>query len=175
MVPVWYNSGMEKKTTELYSPDEPALLEKKARGFTALCVVIGALTLAGCIYICTKVDPVNVSRMLIAAFALSTLGGWIVISIAHFVVGEYKNAAKHCRAILDGEGETVEGRFAVEKEVIRIKHGVAMRTVRQEGAERAETLRIFTKKAKLFDAEKAVSVRKVLGFVAAYEVEDENN
>lgn len=166
---------MGKRTIELYSPDEPALLEKKARSFTGVCVLIGALTLAGCIFICTKVDPLNVSRMLIAAFALSTIGGWAVISIAHFVVAEYKNAAKHVRAILDGEGERTEGRFSADREIIRIKHGVSMLRVSAYGAGGSETLSLYSRKAKRFDAEKAVAVRKVLGFIAAYEVEDENN
>lgn len=163
---------MDNKMIELYSTEEITLLKKKRNIWTGITIAIGALALALCILFCAKTNTANRDSMLIRTIVSSTLGGWIVISLSHFVIEEYRNAEKHVQAILDGPREQVEGPFEWTGEHLRVKKGVSITGIHADG-EKREKLFLYDAKKKLFPKDKAVRVCTVYGFIVAYEVNDD--
>ena len=163
---------MEKRMIELYSQEEIGLLKKKRNVWIGIAVAVAALALAFCIFFCMRTNTANRDRMLLGTIISSTLGGWIVITVTHFVVEEYQNAEKHIVAVLEGPREYEEGSFEWTGEHLRVRKGISMTGIRKVGAVKGN-LYLYDAKKKLFQAERAVRVCTVYGFVAAYEVNDD--
>ncbi len=163
---------MDRKTAELYSKEELVSLRKKKLALVTVSAVTAALTLAVCVFLCTKATVYTSGRLLPAAIIISVIGGWTVLSIRIFGIDAVNAAAKHVSAILEGPRERICGRFELTDEKTVIKKGVPMFRVKCEGG--PHDLHLYDKKAKLFD-ERADCVHTVYGFIAAYEVENEDN
>lgn len=163
---------MEKKMIELYSPKEIALLKKKRNVWIGIAVAVAVLALAFCIFFCARTDTSNRDRMLLGTIISSTLGGWIVITLTHFVIEDYRNAEKHIVAVLEGPREYEEGPFEWTGEHLRVRKGISMTGIRKVGAVKGN-LYLYDAKKKSFQVERAVRVCTVYGFVAAYEVSDD--
>lgn len=157
---------------ELYSQEEIGLLKKKRNVWIGIAVAVAALALAFCIFFCMRTNTANRDQMLLGTIISSTLGGWIVITVTHFVVEEYQNAEKHIVAVLQGPREYEEGPFEWTGEHLRVRKGISMTGIRKVGAVKGN-LYLYDAKKKLFRAERAVRVCTVYGFVAAYEVNDD--
>ncbi|MBO4384062.1 MAG: hypothetical protein J5854_01410 [Clostridia bacterium] len=162
---------METRIIELYSAGEAADLKKKRIVWNAVSFLVLAITLSVCAVFCASAYRTETFEKLPYAIAASIAGSFVYLTLRIFVVSDIKAASDHVDAILKGEAETVTGRFTLTKERLFIKKGVAMTKVGVSGQERISSLQIYDKKKKLFDAEKAVSVKVVFGFITAYEVE----
>lgn len=159
---------------ELYSYEELASLKKRKAAAVAVAAAIALVTLALAIVCCIKADRHAPKEMLIRAIVISTVGGWIVISLVHFLIDELTYAIKHSRAMLEGEKEEVGGRFKLTDERWLVKRGVAITEVKAEPDDpspRAPVrLQIYDKKKKRFD-EAAVRVETCHGFITAFYTE----
>lgn len=165
---------MERHVIELYSADDIPRLKKKERRYTAAAVIFGVLTLAVCVLFCILSRTYDQKRMLLYTICSSTIGGWVVISLAHFAVAEVRRAIAHTKAVLEGERNAVDGKFTLTNERLLVKRGVSMVRVDVAGAPRVASLQLYDKKKALFNAAKAVRAYSVHGFIAAYEEGEED-
>ncbi len=160
---------MKLRTVALYEPNEIARQRTRLRLWIGAAAAIAAATLLACIVLCTRVRTENAQRLLLWCVALSTLGGWIVLSLRIFAIDECRNAIRHAEAMLSGPREIVEGTFALTTERVRIKNGVSMVRVSVCGAPQVQSLQLYDKKRKRFESANPVRVTTVYGFIVAYE------
>ena len=163
---------MERPITELYRRDEPMALQRRARAWIVVAALVGVAALAACAGLCALARPSNWRRLLLYTAAVSTLGGWIVITLSHFVIAELKHAQKHVEAVRDGAREPIDGRIVLTDERIRVKNGVAMRRARVEGSEGSRSVQVYEKKAAKLRGVRTARVYATHGFVTAYEADD---
>ncbi len=164
---------MENAIRNLYSQTELDKLKKRLTGLRIACIMIACAFLLVCVFLCVKADIVNFKLMLSYAICFSIIGGWIVITIRIAAISNCKNAIKHVSAMLNGEAEKTTGRFEITREHYRIKGGVGMNCVKIYGE--PSQIKIWDKKAALFDSSSAKKVLTVYGFITAYEVDDADN
>ena len=160
---------METKTIRFYSESE---LKKLKRGLwiaRIAAIMLALITLAVCIWFCVNVNTANALSQLVKTMIVSALGGWAVITLRITAIKHYKYAAAHCEAILKGEEERTEGRFAVSDTVTRIYRGVSFYRVRVND-EAESNMSIYSRYRKRFDESRAAAVYTVYGFITAYEV-----
>ena len=166
---------MNSKVIELYGRDELAKARGRLRAVTALCAVIGALTLAFCILCCVKAGTHDRTRLMLYAIAASTLGGWAIIAVRVFWLARLKNEKKHIEAITSGARERIEGWFAPTGERFRVINGVGLTRIAYSRDDEIGTLGLWSKKEKSFDSERAAAVYTSQGFITAYEVQNEGD
>ena len=128
---------METKR-ELYSPAELVRLQKQKRSWSAALWIFSGAALLGCVLLCLYTNTANAARMERGAVILSTLAGWIVISLGTDVVAARKREAAHVQHMLTGPRETAEGELILTEEVVSIRGSVRVRrgVLRMEGGER---------------------------------------
>lgn len=160
---------MKFRTVELYKSSDPAEQRARLRLWIGAAAAIAAATLLACIVLCTRVRTENAQRLLLWCIALSTLGGWIVLSLRIFAIDEWRSAIRHTEAMLSGPREVTEGAFTLTTERVRIKNGVSMVRVQVDGAPHVQSLQLYDKKRKQFETAKPVRVTTVYGFIVAYE------
>ncbi|MCR5809218.1 MAG: hypothetical protein K6G56_06605 [Clostridiales bacterium] len=161
---------MDKQIIELYEKDEPCLLEKRARIWRAVALGVAFLTLTVCVLLVININRFHFNKELAAAIAVCTVGGWTVISLMHFPAGDSHNEARHAKAILEAERETVPGKLTVTDERIYIKKAVTMRKVLVENGEEKKSLWINERKLGAVKGLETKTVYAANGFVAAVEV-----
>ena len=161
---------MEQNWIELYDKEEIAALRTKRFVWTAVAALVLLTGLAICVALCIQTRPSNMGQMLKNAILVSTVTGWIVITILHFAIAELLHIEKHAESMLTGESETKEGPFTLTKEYVRIKKGVSM--VRLRGAAPGQGVQVFEQKAKLLKGKRIARVRVVYGFAVAYQPEE---
>lgn len=162
---------MDHQTIELYQKSEFAGLRRKLAIQIAAAALVVAATLCACVLICIRVNASNAAQLLWPCVGVSILGSWIALTIRIFGIDTTRCALKHTEAMLEGERETITGRFFLTDERVRIKNGVSMFRVRHEGPEQTGILQLYDRKRERFNAKAAVSVTAVYGFVVAYEEE----
>lgn len=161
---------MENCVRELYDERELPRLKAKLVIQRAAAVLIGLAVIGLCVWSLLETDRHYPAPGLIRTIAISTLGGWLIITLRLLVIKRTGYAYAHVKAILEGRREAVEGAFTLTGHRLLLEKGVNMRTVTVTGAERTDTLRLWDGKAKLFDDKNAVKVYAVYGFIAAYEI-----
>ena len=160
---------------ELYSKKDIETLKKRMGVWIGAACAVGGAALFACVFLCAVAARAHSNLLLPIMICISTVGGWIVITLYRFVIVEYRNALKHVRAMLEGgETETVSGRFTLTKDRLFIKNGVAIVRVAVEGEDSASSVRIYDKKKKLIPASFSGRAKTVYGFITAYEVSDDN-
>lgn len=164
---------MESRFEKLYSAEETASLKKKALGWTLAAVFTGAAALLICVIFCVSAYITESRELFPATVITSIAGGFAVITIVHFPLADVRAAIKHSEAMLEGEAETVEGRFTVTNERLFVRKGVGMVRVKVEGNELVRSVQIWDRKKELFDGS-AIRVRTVYGFITEYEVTHED-
>lgn len=162
---------MERKLIELYSEKELASYKKKRIVWNVVSFLVLAAALSLCVVFCVSAYRTETFKMLPYAIFTSIAGWSVYLTLRIFVIADIKAAADHIEAIIKGDPETVTGRFELTKERLYIKKGVVMTKVDVTENPKTTSLQLFDKKKKLFDAEKAVSVRVVFGFITAYEAD----
>lgn len=119
---------METKT-ELYRPEEPAVLERKERRWRAAACVIAAGALAACVFFCLRTDAMNAAAMELRAVATFTLAGWVVIYLLTFPAGSARKERLHAQRILAGERETLRGRLALAPGSRAVRGSITVRSL----------------------------------------------
>ncbi|MCR5611981.1 MAG: hypothetical protein K6F68_09175 [Clostridiales bacterium] len=162
---------MDTKIIELYSEEEETVYRKKRIVWNVVSFLVLAAALTVCVFFCVSAYRAETFDTLPYVIFTSIAGWTVYLTIRIFVIADLKAAVKHIEAIRKGEAEIVTGRFSLTKERLYIKKGIAMTKVNVSGNDKVTSLQIFDKKKKLFDADKAVSVKVVFGFITAYEAE----
>lgn len=165
---------MKKRTLELYNESDLRSLRKRIALWVIAAALAGAAALGYCIFNCVRLRPSIANALLIKTIIASTAGGWIVISLVHFVIAELRNGIRHTEAMLAGEREEVCGAFTVSPEKLYIKNGVPLQTVRVDGDGGSSHINIASDKAARFSQIRTEKVYCVHGFIVACEVDDEN-
>lgn len=161
---------MDNCVKELYSEGELRSVRKKLWLLRGIAVCITLVFIALCVISCVKADRHYPVPALIRTIIISVIGGWAVITLRILAISRTACVAAHIKAVLEAPREEIEGSFTLTNERIFIKNGVPMRKVRVSGKNGGETVQIYDKKAKLFDARNSVKIRTAYGFITEYEV-----
>lgn len=154
-----------------YSPQRASQLGKRAARYQWIAVAAGALTLAGCIFLCTMVRTDNSSWLLAWTICLSSVGGWVVMLLLCFGLQLAKAEAGHIRGLLDAPEEHYTGQLSIIKEGFQIPGSVEVRKARLQTPEETLTLNLNARFASCTPAPGAtvrVTVKKK--FIIAMEV-----
>lgn len=159
---------METKV-ELYSPADLARLKTKKRRWSVALWSFSGAALLCCVLLCVKTNTGNAARMERWAVIVSTLSGWIVMTLGLDVVAALKKEAAHVQHMLTGPRETAEGTLVLTDEVIPIRGSVRVRrgVLQTENGERR--LLIHARRAGALTPGK-VRISTVHDYVVAAEV-----
>ena len=125
-----------------YSTERADQLRKRAVRYQWIAIAAAALSLAGCILLCTQVTTGNASRLLGLTIGLSALGGWAVMLLIAFGQRPAKAEAGHIRGLLDATGERYTGTLTISKEGFQIPGSVVVRKARLQTEEESLTLNL---------------------------------
>ena len=159
-----------------YTPQQAAKLKKRAGLCKWLMILLGAASLAGCIFLCTRVTTGTASRLLGLTVVLSTAGGWAAMLLFFFGYRPAKAQAGHMAGLLDGTPETRTGYLSVSKDSFQIPGSIAVRKARLKTPEETLSLNLNARfAAKLPPDGTPVRVTTARSFITGVEVcEDEN-
>lgn len=121
-----------------YSPQRASQLKKRADRYKWISFAVAALSLAGCIFLCTQVCTANASRLLGLTIGLSVLGGWAVMLLIAFGQRPAKAEAGHIQGLWDAPEEHHTGTLTVSKDGFQIPGSIVVRKARLQTE--AETL-----------------------------------
>ena len=165
---------------ELYSPEDPDVLNRKRRAWTAAVCVIAAAALAVCVSFCLRAGAANAARMEAYAVAVSATAGWVCIYLLTFRVAALRREEAHECRMLQGQRETVRGRVTLAARETQIPRSIAVRRVTVEDGER--TVRLLAAARRCAALERALGggaaeleLDAVGGYVTAFRVCDENS
>ncbi len=166
---------MDTQLIKLYDEEELIRLKAKKRAWIAVLMIVALAALALCALFMARAVRLRSPAQLLSSIASAVAGGWICLTIRIFAADELAAEVKHAQAMLSGMGsaEVFEGAFTLAEKPIRIRRGVALRRVSVTGGSAA--LSLWERNVKRFPAGKVRRVHAVNGFIAAYEVENENN
>ena len=127
---------------EWYTNQRATQLQQRAARYLWIILGVAAVTLAGCIFLCTQVNTGNASRLLGLTIGLSALGGWAVMLLIAFGQRPAKAEAGHIRGLLDAPEEHYTGTLTVSKEGFQIPGSVVVRKARLQTEEEPLTLNL---------------------------------
>ena len=161
---------------ELYTSAALARLRRRNRIWAFVLAALACAALIACVFLCARVGTLNAQSMLARIIAVSTLGGWLVITLWWNVLLPGRREAAHETHMLTGEREADAGELTVTKELQIIpKSAPLLRAVLRDGA-RVRRLSVSPEKAALLpDAPRRVRVWTVYGFIVAWEACDETD
>ncbi len=162
------------KRMELYSKDAlPPERARKKRAMIAMLIIAG-IGLAACITLCALVTRRNIQLFLPLTIGISTVMGWIAITILHGSFGNAAAQVKHIDLMLNEQRKTVTGSFEKTGVVRRVKNGMNVRKVRcvENGFERV--LSLNEQKASMLPDAFTGTVQTVYDYIVAYEVEEDD-
>lgn len=127
---------------EWYTNQRASQLQQRAARYKWIIFGVAAVTLVGCVFLCTQVNTGNASRLLGLTIGLSALGGWAVMLLIAFGQRPAKAEAGHIRGLLDAPEETYTGTLTVSKEGFQIPGSVVVRKARLQTEEEPLTLNL---------------------------------
>lgn len=159
-----------------YTPQQAAKLKKRAGLCKWLMILLGAASLAGCIFLCTRVTTGTASRLLGLTIALSAGGGWAVMLLWVFGFRPLKAQADHMQSLLETPCETCTGLLSVSGYSFQIPGSIVVRKARLKTPEETLSLNLNDRfAAKLPPDGTPVRVTTARSFITGVEVcEDEN-
>ncbi len=118
-----------------YSPQAAQRMRGRSNRWFYGILAILALSLAVCIFLCTRVRTGNANRLLVTVVALVTAAGWAALLLNVFVRRPAKAQAEHLQGLLEAEEECLTGTFTLGKEVIAIPGSIEVRKLRLDTGE----------------------------------------
>ena len=156
---------------KLYSMEAAAGWLKKARQRKYLMLGMGAISLAACVFLCTKVTFFNQDRLLWPVIVLSVLGGWAVMLLYAYAYAPAKARAEHMKGIMAGEEETFSGVLQRTGETFAIPKSVTVKKIRLQAGESSILLHADSAVARQLPPDgTGVQVCAVRKFITGYEV-----
>ena len=83
------------KRNDLFDSAEIARLKRKHKTSVTAAVLIGGLALLVCVLLCVFTRTGNAERMTLTAIAVSTVGGWIMLSLLMFPATDARHELRH--------------------------------------------------------------------------------
>ncbi len=167
----FWEEGRDRDMTMLYSHEAAAAWKKKAEQRGCLILVLALAALFVCILLCTKVNTLNVTRMLYTVMIISTLAGWAVMFLWVYAYRPARARSAHMKGILAGEQEMYEGTLRRTGESFAIPGSVVVKKVELRKGEQVTLLHADSALIKLLPPDgtnvQLVTVRK---FITGYEV-----
>ncbi len=161
---------MTDAPVELYTDADVRGLRRKIKGWTLALGLFSLLALGVCIALAALTTTGNAQRMELAAIAVSTVSGWIVLYCAIFTVGNARRELGHAGTLREGERERVEGRVRVTRRWLRIKKSITALAVDVETPEGVRSFWVSRSRAKRLSEAGPTALYICHGYVAAYEV-----
>ncbi len=161
---------MTDAPVELYTDADIAGLRRRIKTWTCGLFLFSLLALGVCIALAALTTTGNAQRMELAAIAVSTVSGWIVLYCAIFTVGAARRELGHAGTLREGERQRVEGRVQVTRRWLRIKKSITALAVDVETAEGTKSFWVSRSRAKRLASARPSALWICHGYVAAYEV-----
>lgn len=158
-----------KKRTELFGGDELARLTKKRNGALTAAALIGGLALLCCVLLCIFTRTGNAQQMALTAIAVSTVGGWAVISLLVFPAETARHELRHAAMLREGPEEELRGTLSLEPGLMRIRGSIAFRTLRLRGEAGERRVKVCASRAGLLPEGRELRLYVVNGYAAAFE------
>lgn len=155
--------------TELFGGAELARLTKKRKNALTAAALIGGLALLCCVLLCVFTRTANARRMALTAIAVSTAGGWAVISLLAFPADSAKHELRHAAMLREGPEEALCGTVSLEPGVMRIRGSIRFRTLRLRSGEGERRLKVCASRAPLLPEGRELRLYVVNGYTAAFE------
>lgn len=157
------------KRNDLFDSAEIARLKRKHKTSVTAAVLIGGLALLVCVLLCVFTRTGNAERMMLTAIAVSTVGGWIMLSLLMFPATDARHELRHAGMLREGPEESVRGMLTLEPGAMRIKGSIRFRSGRVRSAEGDRRIKVCASRAPLLPEGKELSFKVVNGYIAAWE------
>ena len=161
---------MDKRIVELYSDGDLARLEQRTKRWRRILWALALGALAACVAMAAMTVTENAERMELAAIAVSTLAGWVVIYGRIFIVTAGRRELGHAKMLREEERERVEGTVKVTAERFAIRGSITVRRVEVQGPQGTRRLLACESRAQALAASGASALYTAHGYAAAYEV-----
>ena len=161
---------MDEKATELYTDADMARMDRRIKRWRRALWALAAGALAVCAGLAAAADTMNAQRMELAAIAVSTVAGWVVIYGGIFVLTPARRELAHAGMLRKEERQAVEGTVTVTDERFAIRKSVAVRRVEVRGEDETHRLLVCESRAKALAAAGTAVLYTCHGYVAAYKV-----
>lgn len=161
---------MNGQVIELYTDADMDRLRRHIRRWRTALGLLAAAALAACLVLAGLTNTANAQRMELAAVAVSTLAGWVVLYGVIFVVSPARREMEHAAMLRREERQTAAGTVTVTDERFVIRKSVAVRRVEVRGEDETQRLLVCESRAKVLAAVGTAVLYTCHGYVAAYEV-----
>ena len=161
---------MDAEIIELYSDADMERMRRRVRNGRRALLALAAAALAVCTGLALAANTLTAQRMELAAVAVSTLAGWIVIYGLLFVVVPTGRELAHAGMLRDEERQKAEGTITVTGERVIIRRSIAARRVEVRREDETVRLLVCESRARALAAAGATAVYTCHGYVAAYQV-----
>lgn len=161
---------MNGQVIELYTDADLARMQRHIKRWrTALCA-LAAVGLAACLVLIAITNTANAQRMELAAVAVSTVVGWIVLYGAIFVVAPARRELDHAGMLRREQRQRAEGTVSLTDERFTIRKSVSVRRVLVTQGDEQSRFLVCGSRAGTLAAADPAAVWVCHGYVAAYEV-----
>lgn len=162
---------MDAQIVELYTDADMERMDRRVRRWRIGLGALAAAALAVCVTLAATADTLTAQRMELAAVAVSTLAGWIVLYGAMFVVSPVRREMAHAAMLRREERQRFPGEIAVTGQRVAIRRSVVTRRVEVTGEEGVSRLLVSESQAAALAAARPIALYACHGYVAAYEVD----
>lgn len=164
--------------TCLYTRDQALEHKKKEKRLRIGAVIIAAAALAVCVTLCAFVRTGNAEQLLLAAVAVSTLGGWAVIFLRECCLKPVRALRRHEEGILEsaekGGPTEREGILKSIGHYVSLKGSITFFLLKLKNDEETVEIKVPKEKLPLLPNQNAhVHVLTVRGYLFSWEAKDE--
>ena len=161
---------MQGKIVELFPDGMAERLARQVKRWQTALAAVAAAGLAACICIAAMTRTANAARMEMAAIAVSTVTGWVVIYGAIFAVAVRRRELAHAAMLRSEPRERTAGTVIVTDERVAIRKSITARRVEVRDGEGTHRFLVCETRAAALATARAAAVYTAHGYVAAYEV-----
>ncbi len=157
-------------TKELYRSEDLSRLTKKRKLWRVLLLALTALALGACVLLCCLVNTRNAARMERTVIIVSTLAGWVLITLRYELLVLVRREAEHTAHMLAGPRVTRTGILSLTGDTVRIPGSIRVRRLTLEDGKETHRLSVnVTKLGELGTLPRQVTVSTVHDYVVALE------
>ncbi len=161
---------MNGQIIELYTDDDMARMRRYIKRRSTALVLLAIVGLAACLALVALTNTANARRMELAAVAVSTVVGWIVLYGALFAALPARRELGHAGMLRRERRQRAEGTVSLTDESFTIRKSVAVRRVLVTRGDEQSRFLVCGSRAEALAAADPAAVYVCHGYVAAYEV-----
>ena len=162
--------GTEVRMTQLYTPEQVALLKEKYKKQKIFAIGFGVALLLALIVICVLTNTANAAFNESLAQVIVILGGIALIYYCLNILRATDSEMRHAAMLIEDERGTYEGTFEMEPNDVWIRGSIHIRHILFFTEDGKKRLNIIANKAKeLEELSGRVRFETAHSYVAAYE------